>query len=281
MRLHTLRGEYHYLKTKILEEDIAKADMDKRNNKKNYITLYLMDLLYNRTYNIFYSQLKDKIINSNDSKNSPLIVDIDKSWVKYLFDQDKPFTSHTKTESLTASEKEYLKRSTILSWINLISPQLISLSKFPISENTHATFSLNYLRIPFGGLTEQNFWIKYKNLLNGMFIRQYLNKEKVCFGIGYKMYDLELRKNLNLTSTIDYWKQPVNLNFYDKNLKNGFHIGQELECKLGQDFYSNRNKVSIFIGYEYKTIGYLPENIEINEQFKINFGLKINFNQSY
>ena len=47
---------------------------------------------------------------------------------------------------------------------------MLSIDKFPISENISATFSLNYLRIPFGEMTEQNVWIKYRRQLNGLFI---------------------------------------------------------------------------------------------------------------
>lgn len=276
MRLHTLRGEYHYLKTKILEEDIVKTDMSNRNNKYNYLSMYFMDLISNRTYNIFYSQLKDKTLKTKNLTKSPLIVDTHKSWVKYLFEQDRTFSSHIKSDMLTAEEQKYLKRSAILSWMNLISAPMLSIDKFPISENISATFSLNYLRIPFGEMTEQNVWIKYRRQLNGLFIRQYMNKEKLGYGIEYKMYNTKLSKNLSLTSLIDYWNQPATLNFYDNSLKSGFHVGQELECKFGQDRYSQQHRISFYIGYDYKTKGYLPENLELNKQFKVNFGVKVN-----
>ena len=276
MRFHTLRGEYHYLKTKILEEDISKADMSNKNNKNTFLTMYFMDLLYNRTYNIFYSQLKDKTLKGITITKAPLIIDNDKSWVKYLFEHNKTFNSHITSDLLTTEEKKYLKRSAIFSWMNLVSPQMMGIDKFSVTKNLKATFSLNYLRIPFGEMTEQNIWLVYNKQLNGLFFRQYIAKEKTGFGLGYKMYNTKLNKKISLSSSIDYWKQPTNLDFYSKTFENGFHIGQDLEFKFLKEKYSQLNKISFYIGYDYKSAGYLPQSIELQKQFKINFGLKVN-----
>ena len=153
---------------------------------------------------------------------------------------------------------------------------MFGIDKFSIAENLKATFSLNYLRIPFGEMTEQNIWFDYNKQLNGLFIRQYISKERVGYGIGYKMYETKLNKNLRLTSTIDVWKQPDNLNFYDTTLKSGLHVGQDLEYKFLTDTFSNRNRISLYIGYDYKTKGYLPESLELQQQLKFNFGIKVN-----
>jgi len=276
MRLHTIRNEYHYIKTKILEEEIAKVDLSNKNNRYDFIKTYIMDLVYNRAYNLFYSPLKDKDLNINDKNKEPIIVDTDKSWVKYLFERDEKFNSHITSNQLTIEEKRFLKRSTYLSWMNLISPQMLGIRKFGINENLKFTFSLNYLRIPFGEMTEQNLWFSYKKHLNGLFIRQYFNKEKIAYGLGYKMYDVKLNKDLSITSTFDYWLQPEKLQFDDNALKSGFHFGQDLEYKLWRDQYTKLNKLSIYIGYDYKTKGYLPEEIKMTESFLFNFGFKIN-----
>ncbi len=90
------------------------------------------------------------------------------------------------------------------------------------------------------------------------------------------MYDLKLSSKINLTTAVDYWAQLSNLNFYNTNFKSGFHINQDLEYKFGHDKFSNRNKISLYLGYDYKTKGYLPETLELNEHFKVNFGIRVN-----
>lgn len=133
------------------------------------------------------------------------------------------------------------------------------------------------MRTPFGEQIEENLWFSYQNILNGLFIRQYLNHEKTGWGVGYKLYDLKLHKDVNLTSTLDYWLQPENLRFFDKNLKSGVHVGQELEWKLLRDKYTRLNKIAIYVGCDYKTKGYLPDNLSVNNNFKITGGMRINF----
>lgn len=276
MRLHNVRNEYHHIKTKLIEEEIAKADMSKRGNLFDYLLVYSGSLLLNRLNNVSFSSIKKDIKDKNSDK-TPMIIDANKSWVKYLFQPDFAFNPHIKSHLLTSEEEKYLKRTRYLSWMNLVSPQLFGLKKFSISDNLKFTFSLNYLRIPFGEQIEQNLWFSYKKQLNGLFFRQYINHEKTGFGIGYKLYDVALTDNMNLTSTVDYWLQPKNLRFYDKTLTSGFHIGQNLEWKILVDKYSKQNKLSLFVGYDFKTKGYQAESLYTDKHFKVNAGIRLNF----
>ncbi len=275
MKLHNIRNEYHHTKAKLIEEEIVKADMSKKSNLINYLFVYSSSLFLSRFSNVFISPMKE--IQDKNTDKTPIIIDVNKSWVKYLFNPKQNFDSHITSRMLTDKEKRYLKRTGYLSWLNLLSPQLFGLRKLNITENWKGTLSLSYLRVPFGEQIEQNLWFSYKNQLNGLFLRQYINHEKVGFGIGYKLYDWKLNNNFNLTSTIDYWLQPKNLSFYDKTFSSGFHIGQDLEWKLLLDKYTQQNKLSLFIGYDFKTHGYQPNNLQIKKQFKINAGIKYNF----
>jgi len=276
MRLNLVRNEYHYLKAKTLEEEIVKADMGNKNNKYDYFLLYATEFLYSRLYNINFS-VKDISLKEKDLNRSPMMVDRNKSWVKYLFEPEAGFQSWVKSADLTDPEKKYLKRSNLLSWINILSPQILGLDKIELSENALFTFSLDYLRTPFGDMTEQNLWLSYKRQLNGFFIRQYHNKQKTGFGVGYKLYDCLLSNVLSLNTTLDYWSQPDNLSFQETDYMHGIHIGQNLEYKLGKVKYLQRNKLSLFIGYDFKTKGYLPEIMETDRHFKVNCGFKVNF----
>ncbi|MFV0471101.1 MAG: carboxypeptidase-like regulatory domain-containing protein [Paludibacteraceae bacterium] len=278
MRLHTIVDEYSYLKSKQIEEQVVKVDMHDRNNKYDYLFYFFSDLVYNRLLGIDFTPNTNvnykKDINSD---RAPLIIDRRKSWVKYLFEPNADFTRQVTKKELHPLETQFLKRSASLSLLNLVSPQMFMLGKFSIADNLKFTFSTSYLRTPFGEQIEENLWFSYQNILNGLFIRQYLNHEKTGWGVGYKLYDLKLHKDVNLTSTLDYWLQPENLRFFDKNLKSGVHVGQELEWKLLRDKYTRLNKIAIYVGCDYKTKGYLPDNLSVNNNFKITGGMRINF----
>lgn len=53
--------------------------------------------------------------------------------------------------------------------------------------------------------------------------------------------------NTYLTSTLDLWRQPANLQFKDTKLKSGIHIAQMLEYQCMPDRYTHRNKLSFSI----------------------------------
>lgn len=277
MRLHTLLGEYSYLKAKHIEEKLIKVDMHDRNNKLSYLFYFFTDFFYNRMLGMDFTPMKDvKYKGDTNSENAPLIVDRRKSWVKHLFEPNTEYNRHVTANLLTPVEQKYLRRSSYLSYLNLVSPQLFGLGKISVANNLQFSFSLGYLRVPFGEQIEQNLWFLNQKQLHGVFIRQFLNHEKMGWGVGYKLYELKLNKSLNLNSTLNYWLQPKDLLFYDKTLKSGFHVGQELEWKLMQNQYTQQEKMSLFVGFDYKTKGYMPETLYTNSSFKLNLGIKLN-----
>lgn len=114
--------------------------------------------------------------------------------------------------------------------------------------------------------------------LHGFFVKQYRNYEKTTFGIGYKLYDVSLLTNLYSTTLFDIWQQPTDFKFKSNNTFTGFHINQLFECQLLPHKYINRNNLSIFVGFDYKTKGYMPESYFMNKSFNIKVGGKINLN---
>lgn len=277
MRLHTVRGEYRYVKARIQEEEIVRTDTRNRNNLQDYLKYHSSDLLYNRMATIEWNPLKDITFKKRSDSDMPLITDLNKSWVKYLFEQDASFSKHINRQSLSDEQQRYLRRSWRLSWLNLVSLPLFGISRITISRDWQGSFSLAYLRTPFGDRTEQNIWLSYKNQLHGLFVRQYMNHEKTGWGAGYKLYDVEVKPNLRLTSEINYWLQPENMRFYDHTFKSGFHIGQEIEYSLLYNPYTKQNRLSLSLGYDFKTHGYMPDNLHIGSHFKVNAGLRLNF----
>ena len=155
---------------------------------------------------------------------------------------------------------------------------MIGLKKFSLNDKSSFTFSLNYLRIPFGEMFGQNIWLttNYKQL-HGIFIKQYKNYENTSLGLGYKLYDLPLSNNISLTTSVDYWSQPSKLTFHDANLRHGFHFGQMLELQLLYNKYIQANSLSILVGYDYKTTGYMPQSYFVGNRFDLKAAFKWRF----
>ena len=76
------------------EEEIVRVDTRDRNNLLDYLRYYSLDLLYNRMYSVSWTPLKDIVVEKHNESETPLIVDVNKSWVKYLFEPEIPFSAH-------------------------------------------------------------------------------------------------------------------------------------------------------------------------------------------
>jgi hypothetical protein len=126
----------------------------------------------------------------------------------------------------------------------------------------------------------QNIWLMTNHSqLHGIFLKQYRNYEKTSFGVGYKLYDVKLFRNMHVTSSVDFWQQPTDFNFRTTSTFNGFRVGQTFEYSVIQNQFSGQNKFSLLLGYNYKTKGYMPESFFMNENFDVRLGFRWNFNK--
>lgn len=277
MRLHTVRNETHYVKSNMIEEELARIDLSNKNNWINYIQLYAVELLLHHETNIYNPFKKEVKQVDKPEKQQPLIIDRNRSWVKYLFNPDAEFQRHVQSGDLTDEEQKYLKQSAYWSWLNLVSPQMYGIPKFKLNAKNSFTFSLNYLRTPFGEQFGQNIWVMHNyNQLHGVFVKQYRNYEKATFGIGYKLYDLKLFGNAYVTTSMEAWHQPEDFRFMANSSFTGFHIGQLFAYQFLSGRYVERNNFSLFLGYDYKTRGYMPENFYLDRNFNVKAGFRVN-----
>ena len=276
MRLHTIRHDGAYVRSFLMEEELAKVDFFNIANRRNYMLLYWMGLLQYRMENLIRPS---KVRTSDRAENrQPIIMDRGRSWVKYLFNPEMEFQRHIQQGYLTNEEQRYFRRVTRWSWLNLASPQMFFIPKFSLGENHSFTFSLNYLPVPFGEMFAQNFWfMQNHNQLHGIFFKQYRNYEKATFGVGYKLYDVKLFRNTYVTSSVDFWQQPTDFGFRATSSFGGFHVGQTFEYRLLRNQFSGQSRASLLLGYNYKTKGYMPESFFMNENFDVKVGFRWNF----
>jgi hypothetical protein len=274
MRMHTIRQDGHWVKAQIIEDELVQANLSNRNNRRSFWELYWVELFIHKLSMAYSPFAKDRKTLDVSEDKQPIVIDRDKSWVKYLFEPDAEYNRHILNENLTGEEQRYLKRSAWLSWMNVLSPQIFGIKKFRLTNSTAFTFSLNYLRTPFGEMFGQNVYLTNYSRLHGIYLRQYKNHEQTTFGAGYKLFDLKLFKNMYVTSTLDYWKQPSGSQFFSKSFVHGFHIGQMLEYRLSPDKYTRQNKAALLFGYDFKTDGYLPQSYFLGKNFDAKMGVK-------
>jgi len=279
MRLHTIRNDGRYVRSFLIEEDLAKIDLSNRNNRYSFVMLYWTELAQHRIMNaIDPFGKKDTKPSDKPENKQPLIVDRGRSWVTYLFNPEMDYLRHIREDDLTDEEQRYFTRSAFWSLLNLASPQMFFIRKFPLGENHSFTFNLNYLPVPFGEMFGQSIWLMTNHSqLHGIFFKQYRNYEKTSLGVGYKLYDVKLFQNAYMTSTVNYWQQPNDLRFFEHSFFSGFHVGQTFEYRLLRNQFSEQNKLSLLLGYDYKTKGYMPESFFMNENFDVKIGFRWNF----
>ena len=275
MRLHTISRDGRYVKSFLIEEELAKIDLSNKNNRHSYMMLYWMELFSYQVMNIDNLSRKDVRPSNKPEDRQPLIIDRRRSWVHYLFNPEMDYQRHVQHRDLTGEEQRYLTRSGYWSLLNFISPQMLFIPKFSLGENHSFTFNAYYLPIPFGEMFGQNIWLMQNhNQLHGVFIRQYRNYEQTTFGIGYKLYDVKLFRHAYVTSSVDYWQQPTDFNFRATSAFSGFRIGQTFEYRLLQNPFSDQHRLALTLGYDYKTKGYMPESFFMGENFNLSVGLQ-------
>jgi hypothetical protein len=275
LRIHTTQYESNFLASKQLEEQLAGCDLGNAVNKWRMYNYYYSSLLIKKYYQLYSYTKKDIKEKAWSETKQPIIIDKNRSWVHYLFNPNAPFKRHITQSDLSSKEIGYLKTSSNYSLINLLSPQIFGLKKFSIWKKEY-TFSLSYLPISYGRFFEQTFWQKTSTNLSSLTFRQYDNFEKRGFGLGYKRYDDKLLKNLYLTSELNLWQQPKSFSFYDKIFQNGVQLCQMFRLNAWRDKYLGQRKVSLLLGYDFKSNGYVPGNLSLKKSVDLMFGVSYN-----
>lgn len=268
MHTHTLRNEYHYTKSRMIEEMLMKANLDYSQNYNKHVTHLLGQLLVSKFYNIHFKKKDEINFLPEDITSGPVSANRENSWVKYLFEPEAKFSHQIRKDDLSSEQRTYLKNSSLRSWINLLSPALLALNHLRLSPNWKASASIGYLRIPFGEQFEESFWLLNRGTLHNISLKQFLSHFAVGFGLGYKLYDYRLSPKLKLTTHIEGWLQQRS--FFGKKLHPGGKISQDLIYNLS---LYNSSSLSLFAGYEWKSYGFSHDNTRLTPAIDIKLGV--------
>jgi hypothetical protein len=196
--------------------------------------------------------------------------------IRHLYRPTMIFQRYTRYADLTSPEISYLHKIGYRSLLNLVNLNIIGIPNLPLSANTSINFGLGHIMCPFGDFIDENVWITYrKKLLVETYIREYQNNQRwfIAGGIGIK--DFPLGDKFISSVNLHVWDQPANLGFNDASGK----LGGAVEWVGRYFFVSGKKKqnkaISLDLGLIYKTSGYLPEEIVMQEHFGIRVGTSI------
>lgn len=194
--------------------------------------------------------------------------------IRHLHRPEMEFYRYTEMSDLTIEEKSYAKRMGFMSLLNFLNPNIWEGRGYKLSESTKANFSVNYSLAPFGDFIEQNGYLHIKNKYKiNSYLRQYFNKSYTFFAGGINLHNYSFQEDkLLLNSSLEFWEQPENLEFKNKEGSLGLGIKSELAIRFSN--WNNNSKSSyINVGASYKTKGFVPENPSLNEDFGVFLGI--------
>jgi len=256
----------------------------------NFITIYLYNILNTSLYIMSCSKVSsDKLVNDmikEEGSNIEIrdITGLDfTAWVDALYNPDKPYEArgihpsgvgynrYIKVADLSSDEKNYLKKQAYLSLLNLIAPSIYGINKIEWKNFGKFNFAFRHFLTPFGNNVSIDFFFKKESMNIYIAIHTYSNKNKTFPGLEYSIFDYPIfQKKLNLAFSNNIWIQPYSMSFYDNKGKLGTAISLCLS--------SNSGKLMPYIEAEYKTKGWLPANVYLEENYSINAGLKMKIN---
>ncbi len=194
---------------------------------------------------------------------------------RHLHRPTMDFYRYTRYEDLTKEERKYINRLGYRSLLNLLNPLIIGKANFKLSETSRFNVGMGYTMSPFGDFIDENIWIKYKSLNIAFYARQFQNRKNWFNAFGISLIEYQPNEKISTSVTGHFWQQPTN---YDFNTSDYF-TGGAIDIDLRYFFICKRNTLingfSIDLGLIYKTKGFLPEELNLDEHFGLRIGSTI------
>ena len=275
-RLHSAGLESDYMIASKVEEFVAFEEESYEVLKEEYL-LRKMGLMTYHLTTLIPSLMPELAEEDNELKRDIVGHDI-WGFVRHLHRPSMPFFRYTDFEDLTNAEKKYAKGLAWKSFSNLLSPMLFGKTNFHLNTNLKGNFSIGHSLSPFGDYFEQIFYQFYKNKHKIIFyLREFMNRDKTFFASGVKLHNYKWSKKVATSFGLDVWNQPENLSFTTTNNK----LGGNIYLKLNHFTYQNKNNfikgIGLFTEVFYKTDGFLPEFVSLDNDFGIRFGLSFSY----
>jgi len=267
-RILVVGHESNYKSIKTIEEQILKIPfLNQKETKEQFISNYYMEYFLRRTKLVipfFLTKLQPNNLNDNEL-NLPIATNNLRSYVYYLFNPIAALNRNIRYEDLAGTELQYLKRFKLKSALNLIPLFTNLLPSISLKNDYFLNISGGYIPTYFGDQFEEIFFIRKNNILFQINAKQFIAKDLLGFGLGMKFHQNQFFKHLSFITSIDYWQQPTS--FLNTNLQSGLALDQSFIWKFKSHTF--------WLGFIFKTKGFIDSSNSINEEQKLRIGFNI------
>ncbi|MBN1560696.1 hypothetical protein JW998_10630 [candidate division KSB1 bacterium] len=185
------------------------------------------------------------------------------------------FHRYTRYSSLTDDEKKYVSRLGWRSFLNLLNPLIIGKTNFKLTTRMAVNGGFGYTMAPFGDFIDENVWLKYDDLCLSFYARQFQNKDNWFHGFGLGVSDLRVYSRLSLSLSGHFWRQPRDFSFHTADSFAGGAVDLDVRYFFSGKSDGWLDAFSIDAGCVYKSKGFLPEELYLDEHFGFRLGTTI------
>lgn len=171
---------------------------------------------------------------------------------------------------LTPEMKSFLKETGNMQYINLLTPFIIGINNFKISDKFNANFALRSVPTSFGYFAGGDFFLKVneRRILLSLGVNR--SNELTLPDVAVKYYGLKIKNNKKISADIKMaaWLQPKDQLFFATKSAAGFSLNVQPEYKFSKN-------VGLAAELGYKTNGWLFGNPYLDNNLSGRLKLKI------
>jgi hypothetical protein len=195
--------------------------------------------------------------------------------IRHLHRPGMAFHRYTQFDELTDEEVLFSKRVGWRSLINLIDPVLIMKNGFTFSNDTKLNFAGGYGMAPFGDFIDEHFWLKAGKINAHIYLREFQNRNTWFPAAGVEFGYIPITPWLVSDVAIHGWQQPQHLDFNTTKGNWGGAIDAMFRFKLPAFAKKENMSLSLNLGINAKTHGYLLEEMALDSHVGLRFGASI------
>jgi hypothetical protein len=273
IRLHTSGIESDYMIGNTAEKLIV-FNLDSRRNL--FVEVYFRKLLTMAYYtsSLLPALMPDIKENSNELLNDIVGHDVYGA-IKNLHRPKEPFYRYTNYDDLTKEELYFIKRVGYRALINVASPIFFKKLILVNKPQVKLSLSAGYTMSPFGDFIDENIYLMLKNKYKiHAYLRHFENKQTWFPAGGISLTDYKFSSKFSTDVATHVWSQPENMDFNTTKSVFGGAVDILLKYKI-LNLHAG-NTMSLDLGLIYKTKGFLPEEVQLNEHFGVRLGLTLN-----
>ena len=194
------------------------------------------------------------------------------AWVYDLFRPDEPYSArgnhpsgvgldrYIKYSDLSDKEKEFLKRQSVLAYLNFADPFLLGYNDFQsrwFDKDVRWNLKLSHMLTSFGGTVDANLFLDIEGAQYLAIIHNGMTDTRYLPGITLKRIDMALSDYWSVTPSLTLWQQPD-----DQRIENTKHV--TVVDAAAELAYKANTTMTYYLGLEAKNEGWIAGNVYLD-----------------